>query len=107
MNLEIRRATAEDEAPLQAIDTEAFTVANSPGTPPEPGDPFFSERTRPEQVLVAVADGEGATTLTAVTPVYDEPTVISNVGPKPLTGTSFAPGSDAATVLTDSLQRSS
>jgi RimJ/RimL family protein N-acetyltransferase len=54
--VEIRAATAADEAALTAIDRATWSTRSTPGPPPDPQRPFF-DRTTPERVLVAVADG--------------------------------------------------
>jgi RimJ/RimL family protein N-acetyltransferase len=54
--VELRAATAADEAPLARLDRAAWTPFSSPG-PLEDGQPFFDERVTPENVLVALEDG--------------------------------------------------
>jgi RimJ/RimL family protein N-acetyltransferase len=55
--VEIRVATAADEAALAALDRATWSTLATPGPPPPPGRPFFGERSRPADVLVAVVDG--------------------------------------------------
>jgi ribosomal protein S18 acetylase RimI-like enzyme len=57
--LEIRAARAADQEPLAILDRAAWTPFSSPG-PLDEAEPFFNERTAPEDVLVAVVDGEVA-----------------------------------------------
>jgi ribosomal protein S18 acetylase RimI-like enzyme len=57
--LTVRAARADDEAPLLEVDRATWSPYTSPS--PEPPDgPFFNERTRPENVLVAEVDGQVA-----------------------------------------------
>jgi ribosomal protein S18 acetylase RimI-like enzyme len=62
-----------DEDELARIDLETWTWLTSPSPRPEPGSgwTFFNEKYRPEDVLVAVADGEvaGYVRLGRATPV--------------------------------------
>jgi ribosomal protein S18 acetylase RimI-like enzyme len=53
----IRQARPEDEVALRGIDAATWTTGVSPGPPPPAGTAFFSERTRPADVLVAEIDG--------------------------------------------------
>ncbi|AEA23177.1 GNAT family N-acetyltransferase [Pseudonocardia benzenivorans] len=57
MGIEVRDARADDDAALARIDVLTWTSAGSPAPPPAPGTPFFSDRTRPDDVLVAEVDG--------------------------------------------------
>jgi ribosomal protein S18 acetylase RimI-like enzyme len=57
--VEVRAATAADEDTLTALDRAASTPFSSPG-PRDEATPLFNERTAPEDVLVAVVDGEVA-----------------------------------------------
>jgi ribosomal protein S18 acetylase RimI-like enzyme len=57
--LEVRGATAADEAPLAVLDRAAWTPFSSPG-PLDEAEPFFNERNPRDGVLVAVVDGEVA-----------------------------------------------
>lgn len=56
----IRPAAPEDDAHIAAIDEATWSPAVTPGTRREPGSAFFGDRIRPEDVLVADADGEVA-----------------------------------------------
>jgi ribosomal protein S18 acetylase RimI-like enzyme len=53
----IRQARPEDEVALQDIDAATWTASVSPAPAPPAGTAFFSERTRPADVLVAEIDG--------------------------------------------------
>jgi ribosomal protein S18 acetylase RimI-like enzyme len=52
----VRPARPDDEAALLEIDRATWSPLSSPAPWPNPG-PFFSERTRPENVLVAEVHG--------------------------------------------------
>ncbi len=55
--IDVRFAEVTDEAALQSIDARTWSPAVTP-TPAPPADrPFFDERCRPADVLVAVLDG--------------------------------------------------
>jgi ribosomal protein S18 acetylase RimI-like enzyme len=56
----IRPARPSDEDALAAIDRAKWSWLSSPGPAPGEDVPFFDERTSPEDVLVAVEDGEVA-----------------------------------------------
>jgi ribosomal protein S18 acetylase RimI-like enzyme len=58
--VEVRGATVADEEPLVTIDRVTWTAVVTPAPVPDDGSPFFNEKTRPENVLVAVEDGEVA-----------------------------------------------
>jgi ribosomal protein S18 acetylase RimI-like enzyme len=58
--VEVRPATAADEEPLVTIDRITWTAVVTPVPVPDDGSPFFNEKTRPENVLVAVENGEVA-----------------------------------------------
>jgi ribosomal protein S18 acetylase RimI-like enzyme len=58
--LEVRSAASSDEESLAAIDRATWSWLTSPAPPPGKGWRFFDERTRPEDVLVALEDGEVA-----------------------------------------------
>ena len=77
----IRVATAEDGPALSAIDTATWTSDTSPA-PYEPDAPFFGDRVRPEDVLVAVLDGRvaGYLTLRQAIPVPAHAHVLSVEG---------------------------
>jgi ribosomal protein S18 acetylase RimI-like enzyme len=53
----VRQARPEDERALRDIDTATWTADVSPAPIPPAGAPFFSERTRPADVLIAEVDG--------------------------------------------------
>jgi len=55
--VEVRAATPADEEPLATLDRAAWTPFSSPG-PRDQAAPLFNERTAPEDVLVAIVDGE-------------------------------------------------
>jgi ribosomal protein S18 acetylase RimI-like enzyme len=55
----IRPARASDEDELAAIDAATWTADVTPA-PYDPERPFFDERTRPEDVIVATVDGRVA-----------------------------------------------
>ena len=54
--MNVRPARLEDEAALLEIDQATWSPMSSPSPEPPPG-PFFNERTRPEDVVVAEIDG--------------------------------------------------
>jgi ribosomal protein S18 acetylase RimI-like enzyme len=56
--LEVRSATAVDDSTLRAIDLATWSTQVSPAPVPAEGQPFFGERLSPDDVLVAVRDGE-------------------------------------------------
>ena len=55
--LTVRLGRPDDEAALSRIDRATWSELSSPAPPPNADTPFFSERTRPEDVLVAQRDG--------------------------------------------------
>jgi ribosomal protein S18 acetylase RimI-like enzyme len=57
--VEVRTAALADEDALVRLDRAAWTTYSSPG-PLAEGEVFFDEKTSPEDVLVAVVDGEVA-----------------------------------------------
>ena len=57
--MSVRPARADDEERLLAIDRATWSLGSSPAPAPSDG-PFFNERTRPENVLVAELDGQVA-----------------------------------------------
>lgn len=71
MALEVRLAEPADEAALAALDLANWSWLSSPAPPPGPDRTFFDERTRPEDVLVALDDGSlaGYVKLGRATPV--------------------------------------
>ena len=56
--IEVRAARYDDDAALARVDAGTWTADVSPAPAPPPGTPFFGERTRPDDVLVAVSGGE-------------------------------------------------
>ncbi|HUK44753.1 MAG TPA: GNAT family N-acetyltransferase [Gaiellaceae bacterium] len=57
--VEVRPSSPRDEEALAVLDRAAWTPFSSPG-PLEEAEPFFNERTSPDDVLVAIEDGEVA-----------------------------------------------
>jgi ribosomal protein S18 acetylase RimI-like enzyme len=55
--LAIRKARPQDDTILRQMDTATWTCDVSPGPAPPVGTAFFSERTRPDDVLVAEVEG--------------------------------------------------
>ncbi len=55
--LAIRKARPQDDTILRRVDAAPWTADVSPGPAPPVGTAFFSERTRPEDVLVAEVEG--------------------------------------------------
>jgi ribosomal protein S18 acetylase RimI-like enzyme len=58
--VEIRWARPDDEAALKRIDLATWTSEVSPAPPRGSDVTFFSDRTRPDEVLVAEIDGQVA-----------------------------------------------
>jgi ribosomal protein S18 acetylase RimI-like enzyme len=60
--IETRPAVPGDEDALAALDLATWSRLTSPAPRPDPGSGwrFFDERTRPEDVVVAIVDGEVA-----------------------------------------------
>ena len=58
--VEIRVAASSDEEALAAIDRATWSSVTSPAPPPGKGWTFFDDRSRPEDVLVALDGGEVA-----------------------------------------------
>jgi ribosomal protein S18 acetylase RimI-like enzyme len=54
--IQIRQARLGDDRALSEIDRATWTAVVSPGPLPPAGSPFFNERVRPDDVLVAVVD---------------------------------------------------
>jgi ribosomal protein S18 acetylase RimI-like enzyme len=57
LRMEIRLASEQDDAELRTLDRANWSWDVSPAPPSPPGKSFFSETSRPGDVLVAVADG--------------------------------------------------
>jgi ribosomal protein S18 acetylase RimI-like enzyme len=55
--IDVRPARVEDDQALAAIDAVAWSVHVTPAPARESASPFFNDRTQPEHVLVAEADG--------------------------------------------------
>lgn len=55
--IEVRLASAADAEQLARIDAATWTADVSPAPPAPAGTPFFDDRRRPEDVLVAALDG--------------------------------------------------
>jgi ribosomal protein S18 acetylase RimI-like enzyme len=78
----IRPARIADDAALAALDLTTWAPDVSPGPRPAPGAPFFGERTRPEDVLVA-EDGDavaGYVQLGRATPLASNDHVVAITG---------------------------
>ena len=60
MPVEIRLAEPSDEDALAALDRATWTSLTSPAPPPGPEWTFFDETTTPEDVVVALVDGDVA-----------------------------------------------
>jgi ribosomal protein S18 acetylase RimI-like enzyme len=58
--IELRPAAASDEEALAAIDRATWSSVSSPAPPPGKGWTFFDDRMRPEDVVVALDEGEVA-----------------------------------------------
>ncbi|MGK5558104.1 N-acetyltransferase family protein [Actinomadura kijaniata] len=56
-DLQIRWATPADDAALAELDARTWSTVSAVAPRPEPGEPFFGEKTRPESILVAERDG--------------------------------------------------
>jgi ribosomal protein S18 acetylase RimI-like enzyme len=56
--LEIRPASEDDDAALRALDRETWSAQVTPAPQPPPGEPFFDERLRPRDAIVAIVDGD-------------------------------------------------
>jgi RimJ/RimL family protein N-acetyltransferase len=70
-DVEIRAATAADDAALAALDRATWSTAATPAPPPPADRAFFDGRTAPRDVLVAVVDGAvaGYASIGPATPV--------------------------------------
>jgi ribosomal protein S18 acetylase RimI-like enzyme len=55
--LEIRPAREDDDAALAALDHDTWSPTVSPAPRPAPGEPFFGQRLRPRDLLVATLGG--------------------------------------------------
>jgi ribosomal protein S18 acetylase RimI-like enzyme len=55
--IKIRTSDVQDGPALSTLETSAWSPDVTPAPAREPGSTFFNERTRPEDVLVADADG--------------------------------------------------
>ena len=55
--LKVRLGRPDDETALSRIDRATWSEQSSPAPPPDSGQPFFTMRTRPEDVLVAEREG--------------------------------------------------
>lgn len=55
--MKIRTSDVQDESALLALDASTWSPDVTPAPAREPGSTFFNDRTRPEDVLVADADG--------------------------------------------------
>ncbi|OMI37788.1 GNAT family N-acetyltransferase [Streptomyces sparsogenes] len=64
----IRPAVLADETALADLDRRTWSPLHSVQPPPRPGDPFFSDRNRPEHLLVAEAEGRTAGYIRLVAP---------------------------------------
>jgi len=58
--IEVRAAQPDDDGALAEVDAATWTPAVSPALEPDAGSVFFGERTKPEDVLVALVDGVAA-----------------------------------------------
>jgi ribosomal protein S18 acetylase RimI-like enzyme len=58
--VKVRPARPADEQALRRIDEATWTAEVSPAEPPPPAAPFFTERRRPVDTLVAEVDGDVA-----------------------------------------------
>jgi ribosomal protein S18 acetylase RimI-like enzyme len=58
MGIEVRTADPADADALEALDRATWTSLSSPAPLPGSGWTFFDERTKPEDVLVAIVDGD-------------------------------------------------
>ena len=55
--LAIRKARPQDDTILRQVDAATWTADVSPGPAPPVGTAFFSDQTRPDDVLVAEVEG--------------------------------------------------
>ncbi|GGV61529.1 MULTISPECIES: GNAT family N-acetyltransferase [Streptomyces] len=56
-DLRIRPATLADDEPLARLDRAAWSPLHAVLPRPRPGEPFFTERSGPDEILVAELDG--------------------------------------------------
>lgn len=56
MNIAVRRAVLAEDRALSQIDAAAWVGVGNVVPPAPPGQPFFTEATRPDDVLVATVD---------------------------------------------------
>src|SRR5258705_5310020 len=56
--LTVRLGRPDDESALSRIDRATWSALSSPAPPPDASTTFFSERTLPQDVLVAERDGD-------------------------------------------------
>ena len=82
MDIGLRRAEPTDDAPLGRLDSAAWVEDANVVPPPAPTQPFFGERTRPQDVLVAEIDGEvvGYVTVRSPTPLASNAHVLQIQG---------------------------
>src|SRR4051812_24627900 len=58
VRVEVRRAREDDADELTALDRATWTALSSPAPLPNASWTFFNEKTKPEDVLVALLDGD-------------------------------------------------
>jgi len=56
-DLRIRPATLADDQPLARLDRAVWSPLHAVQPRPRPGEPFFTERSGPDEILVAELDG--------------------------------------------------
>ena len=80
--IDVRAASAADEAAIVDIDTATWNSLSSPAPRPKDGSPFFTERRRPEDALVAEVGGlvVGYVVLRQVIPVPSHRHVLELAG---------------------------
>ncbi|MFD8382774.1 GNAT family N-acetyltransferase [Streptomyces sp. NPDC059679] len=64
----IRPAALSDETTLADLDRRTWSPLHSVQPPPRPNDPFFTDRNRPDHLLIAEADGRTAGFIRLVAP---------------------------------------
>ncbi|MDT0549427.1 MULTISPECIES: GNAT family N-acetyltransferase [Streptomyces] len=67
-DLIIRPAALADDATLADLDRRTWSPLHSVQPPPSPDAPFFTDRNRPEQLLIAEAEGRTAGFIRLVAP---------------------------------------